>query len=262
MGPTCVVIAAYGTRICNTDVIGATESQPVRSFLVYILSTYYFVESAYDNNHLEEAMTVIAYTLARPHTGNSSVAENRARQLGEIYSRHGASVKVATIVSGQDAGCIMLLREYADFRTAAKAFKAVSEDPAHIDFWKEREANPAADIITERDILRTVYGENRWDTHPVSYLRRYDITRDKVAEALKLFPEVEKIVSEANVNVVGALPVTGENLSSLTISYQFSSVNHWGEALDTGGMSDAFQALVAKAVEFGTLRSAFTMIPI
>ena len=84
----------------------------------------------------------------------------------------------------------------------------------------------------------------------------------KVAEALKLLPEAEKIMSEADVNVVGALPVTGENLSSMTLSYQFRSIDHWGEALDTVGTSDAFQALVAKAAAFGTLRSAFTMIPL
>lgn len=207
-------------------------------------------------------MAVVAYTLARPHPGKRTMAENRARQLGGIYSRHGAAVKVSSIVSGPNSGCIMLVREYADFRTAVKAFQAVNADPAHIEFWREREANPAAEIITARDILRTMYGENQWVTHPVSQLRQYEITRDKVAKALKLFPEVEKIVSKADVNVVGALPVTGENLSSMTISYQFRSIEHWGEVLDTVGVSDAFQALVAKAAEFATLRSAFTLIPV
>lgn len=207
-------------------------------------------------------MAVIAYTLARPHAGKRQMAENRARQLGEIYSRHGASVKISSVISGPNAGCIMFLRGYADFRTAVKAFQAVNDDPAHAEFWKEREANPAAEIITVRDILRTVYGENQWATHPVSHLRRYEITRDKVAEALKLIPQVEKIVSGADVNMVAALPVTGEDLSSMTLSYQFRSVDHWGEVLDTVGMSDAFQALVAKAAAFATLRSAFTMIPV
>ena len=207
-------------------------------------------------------MAVIAYTLARPHPGKREMAENRARQLGEIYSRHGASVKVGSIVSGANAGCLMLLRAYADFRTAVKALQAVNNDPAHVEFWKEREANPAAEIITARDIFRTIYGETQWTSHPVSHLRRYEITQDKVAEALKLFPELEKLMSGADVNVLGALPVTGENLSSMTVSYQFRSIEHWGEALDTVGTSDAFQALVAKAAKLGTLRSAFTMIPV
>lgn len=79
---------------------------------------------------------------------------------------------------------------------------------------------------------------------------------------LKLFPEIAKLVSKEDVNVAGLVPVTGENLSSLTVSYQFRSIDHWADALDSVGASDAFQALVAKANKFGTLRSAFTMIPL
>lgn len=207
-------------------------------------------------------MTVIAYTVARPHHGKRSMAENRARQLGEIYSNHGAQLKIANVVSGPNTGCIALLRGYADFRTAAKAFQAINNDPAHAEFWREREANPAADIVTGRDIIRTVYGEGQWDTHPMSHIRQYEMTRDKLAEALKLLPEVANLLSKAGVNVVGLLPITGENLSSMTISYQFQSIDHWAETLDTVGTSDEFQALVAKAAGFGTLRSAFMMIPL
>ena len=93
-------------------------------------------------------MTVIGYTVARPHHGKRPMAENRARQLGEIYAKHGAQVKIANVVSGPNTGCIVLLRGYADFRTAAKAFQAINNDPAHAEFWREREANPAADIVT------------------------------------------------------------------------------------------------------------------
>ena len=121
---------------------------------------------------------------------------------------------------------------------------------------------PAAEIVTARDIFRRVYGEGQWATHPVSQLRQYDITRDKLPGMLKLFPALQKLVSKNDVNVAGLVPVTGENLSSMTVSYQFRSIDHWAEALDTVGASDAFQALVAKASEFGTLRSAFMMIPL
>ena len=207
-------------------------------------------------------MAIIAITIACPHIGKRSAAESRARQLGGIYARHGASVKIASVVSGPNTGCIAVLRGYADFRTGAKAFQAINNDPAHVEFWREREANPAADIVIARDIVRRIYGEGQWDTHPVSHIRQYEITRDKVAEVLKLLPEVTKLVSKADVNVVGLLPVTGENLSSMAVSYQFRSIDHWAEALDTVGTSDEFQALVAKASEFGTLRSSFVSIPL
>ena len=210
----------------------------------------------------EVDITVIAYTLAKPYIGKRATAENRARGLAEIYARHGASVKLASVVSGYGAGCIVVIRAYADFGSAAKAFTGISNDPAHADFWREREADPAAEIVIERDIYRTAYGDLRWDTHPMSHVRQYEMTRDKLSEALRLLPKVEKIVSQADVNVVALLPVTGENLSSMSISYQFQSIDHWGETLDTVGTSEAFQAIVAEAAAFGTLRSAFSMVPL
>jgi hypothetical protein len=207
-------------------------------------------------------MAVIGYTLARPHVGKRPAAENRARQLGGIYARHGAAVKVANVVSGPNTGCIAILRGYADFRTASKAFQAINNDPAHAEFWREREANPHADVVVARDIVRSIYGEGQWDTHPVSLIRQYDITRDKVAEALKILPKVSKLMTKEDVNVVALLPVTGENLSTMAVSYQFRSVDHFGESVDTVGTSDAFQALVAQASKLGTLRSAFMMVPL
>jgi hypothetical protein len=207
-------------------------------------------------------MAVIAVTLARPHLGKRLTTENRARQLGGIYARHGASVRIAQVVTGPNTGCIALIRRYADFRASAKAFQAINNDPAHADFWREREANPSADIVIARDVFRTVYGEGDWSTYPVSHVRHYEITRDSLAEALKLLAEAQKIVSKADVNVVGFVPVAGENLSSMSVSYQFRSIDHWGEAIDTVGTSDDFQALVAKAAKHGTLRAAFTMIPL
>jgi hypothetical protein len=143
-----------------------------------------------------------------------------------------------------------------------KAFQAVSNDPAYAEFEREREANRLADIVILRNILRGVYGESKWATHPVTQLRHYDITRGKVPEMLKLFPEVSEIASTSDVNVIGLLPVVSDDLSSMTVSYQFHSIDHWGEAVDTLSVSEAFQALVVKASEFGTLRSSSVMVPI
>ncbi|HJN93610.1 MAG TPA: hypothetical protein QGF05_12925, partial [Dehalococcoidia bacterium] len=98
-------------------------------------------------------MAVIAYTLARPQLGKRPTAENRTRQLGGIYARHGAAVKIANVASGPNTGCIAILRGYADFRTASTAFQAINNDPAHVEFWREREANPAADVVVARDIV-------------------------------------------------------------------------------------------------------------
>jgi len=207
-------------------------------------------------------MTVIAFTLVMPHTGKRQATEDRARQLGGIYAKHGASVKLANVISGLNAGCIALIRGYENFRAASKTFEAISSDPEHIEFWKRREMDPAADIVIARDIVRRIYGKGKWETHPVSLIRRYDLARNKVTDAIELLAEAEKIVSKADVNVGGLLPVTSADMSNLSVSYQFRSVEHFGEAVDAVGTSEAFQALVAKAAELGTLRSAYMMVPL
>lgn len=207
-------------------------------------------------------MSVIGITVAMPHAGKRAMTENRARHLGGIYARHGAAVRVASVVTGPNTGCIAVMRAYSDFRSAAAAFQAIQTDPAHIEFWRDREANPSADIVMARDIIRTVYGENQWDSRPVSHLRQYEITRDNLEAALKLMPGISKLMAKAEVNAVAVVPVTGENLSAMTVSYQFRSIEHWGDALDTVGTSDEFQAIVAKAGKLGTLRSAFAMAPL
>jgi hypothetical protein len=207
-------------------------------------------------------MTVIANTVARPHPGKNMMAQNRARQLAGIYARHGASVRVASVISGPNTGCVVISRAYPDFRAAAKAFNAINNDPVHVEFWREREANPGADIVIGRDIARTVHGELRWSTHAFSHIRVYEIARDKLADALKLLPDVSKLVSKADANVVALVPVTGENLSTMMVAYQFRSIDAWAEGLDTVGTSDEFQAIVNKAAKFGTLRSSFAMTPL
>lgn len=207
-------------------------------------------------------MTVIAYTVANPHVGKGTMLQNRARQLAGIYARHGAATAVRSVISGPNTGCVAVFRGYRDFRSAVKAFHTVNNDPAHVEFWREREANPSADVVIARDMARTIHGDVQWNTHPVSQIRGYEVARDKVADLMKLLPEVTKLMSKADVNVVAFLPVTGENLSTMTLSYQCRSLEHWGETLDTVGTSDAFQAIVAKAAKFGTLRQAFTMAPL
>lgn len=207
-------------------------------------------------------MTVITMTLVKPHPGKGALAENRAKQYAGIFARHGATVRVARIVAGSNDGGIAIMRAQPNFSASAKAFQSVMRDPAHADFQRERETNPAAEVIVPRQIVRLVYGDLKWDTHPVSHMRVYDISRANLPEALALLPEASSIVGKADVNVVCAIPVAGDNMSSLTVSYQFQSLDHWGEALDTIGTSEEFQALLAKAGSLGTVQSAFGMVPL
>lgn len=207
-------------------------------------------------------MSVIAYTIVRPRDGKRAVVEDRSRRAGAIYAKHGSEVKVSRIVAGPLTECITVQRKYANFSAAAKAFSAIGSDADFAQLQSERQADPAGDFLVGREIIRTVYGDTSWDTHPISHLRVYEVSRDKLAGALALFPEVEKLVSASGVNVVGLVPITGENMSTLTIAYQAKSIEHWGEVLDTIGTSEEFQALIARAADFGTIRRSGVMVPL
>ncbi len=206
-------------------------------------------------------MSVIAYSIIRPHLGKRSIVEERVRKAGGIYERLGAKARVSKIVAGPFADCIVFQRKYSSFTEAGRAFVALATDDEAKQLQELRETDPAGDFVIGRDINRTIYGDVAWETHPISHLRIYEIGRDKLADALAMFPEVEKMTAPAGVNVVGLTPVTGDNMGSLTVTYQFKSVEHWAEQLDGMGTSEEFQAVVARAGQLGTLRMSGVMMP-
>ena len=207
-------------------------------------------------------MSVIAYTIIKPRDGKRSILVDRVRRLGSIFSRLGADVRISRVIAGPFAECIAVQRRYPDFKASVRTFKELDGDSEFAQLQEERNTDPAGDFVAIREIIRTVHGDTKWETHPVSHLRMYEISRDKLADALALFPEVEELAAPADVNVVGLVPMTGENMSSLTVAYQFKSVDHWAEQLDTIGTSEAFQAILARAAQFGTVRAATAMIPL
>ena len=122
-------------------------------------------------------MSIVAHTIIKPLSGKRQAAESRVRQISGIYARHGAAVKATKFVAGPHAGCLAVLRGYPDFKTAVKTLQAVNADPAYLEFEREREANPQAEIVSGRNISRRVFGEGRWGTHPVTLARGYEMTR-------------------------------------------------------------------------------------
>jgi len=207
-------------------------------------------------------MSVIAVTIVRPRDGKRAVVVDRVRRLGTIFSRLGAEVRLSSVIAGPLADCIAIQRRYPDFTTSVGTFKALGDDAEFTQWQEARDADPAGDLVVVRDIIRTVYGDTKWDTHPVSHLRIYEMSRDKLADALAMFPEVEQMTAPADVNVVGLVPIAGENMSSLTVAYQFKSVDHWAEQLDSLGTSEAFQALLARAAKLGSIRQSGVMVPV
>ena len=62
------------------------------------------------------------------------------------------------------------------------------------------------------------------------------------------------------VNVRAILPVLSENMSRLSVNYQFKSLEHLGEVMDTSASSKEMQDLIEKANQFSTLEAASVMV--
>ena len=207
-------------------------------------------------------MSVIAYTIVKPHLGRRLLVEDRVRRAGAIYAKHGAEVKLSRVIAGPYTHCLAAQREYESFSAASKALGALASDDEFAQLQSEREADPAADMLVGREIIRVVHGSSAWDTHPVSHLRVYEVNKNHLADAIALLPEVEQMVAPSGVNVIGLVPVTGDNMSTMTVAYQLRSVDHWGEVMDTVGTSTEFQSIIARAAEHGTLRMSSAMVPL
>ena len=207
-------------------------------------------------------MSVIAYTIVKPQPGRRELAEDRVRRAGAIYAKHGAEVKLSRVIACPYTNCLTAQRKYDSFSASAKALGALAGDDELSQLQNEREADPAGEILVGREILRVVYGSSAWDTHPVSHLRVYEVNKNHLADALALLPEVEQMVAPSGVNVIGLVPVTGDNMSTMTVAYQLKSVDHWGEVLDTVGTSPEFLSIIARAAEYGTIRMSSAMVPL
>ena len=84
--------------------------------------------------------------------------------------------------------------------------------------------------------------------------------RDHLPQALEMFKEIEEIKDE-NTKVAAIVPSVSADMSLLYTLYQNNSLEEAGHAMDEVGMSEAFQKLVIRASQLGTLeKSTITVI--
>ena len=207
-------------------------------------------------------MSVIAVTVFKPFLGKRVLAEERIRKVAEIYENIGATVKATRFVAGENTGCFGLVRAYPDFKTSLSMLTKLSEHPSYKGIMRQREAEPAGDILIHRRVALTVFGDRNWKSNPVSMIRRYSISRGNLSNALSVLESVQELMNPEKVNVIGLMPILSDDMSSLSVSYQFQSVDHSGEVLDGAGTSEEMRSLVTQASEFSTLEAAHLMVPL
>jgi phosphatidylethanolamine-binding protein (PEBP) family uncharacterized protein len=197
-------------------------------------------------------MAVIARRIVVPIAGKSDLALERARRGAAIFTKAGATVRVVKVIMGADTGNIETFARYSDFSAGTKSFIAASKDPDAIELAKEREVNPAGEVLGPY-VYRTVFGEIT--AQPVLVQRMYQISRQNLKDALALLPEARAAFDDT-VGMAAVVPVFDPQMDRLVISYYANSIEHLGSVLDTQAMTDAFQAVALKASKFGTLIGA------
>ena len=205
-------------------------------------------------------MSVVAANILRPFNGKRSVAEERLKKLGSVFERYGANVKTTNFVAGQYTECIGLLRSYPDFKTATAALVKVANDPEGQEIRNLRETDPSGEMVVSREVRRTIFGETKWANNPVSFVRKYAISRADVSKAMPILEGIQKIMDKEEVNMRATIPIFSSEMSGITVAYQLKSLEHLGEVLDTTSANSEMQSLIEEANKFASLESASVMV--
>ena len=164
--------------------------------------------------------------------------------MGSAFERYGAKVKTTNFVAGQYTECIGFLRSYPDFKTATAALVKVANDPKGQEIRNLRETDPAGEMIVSREVRRTIFGEPKWANNPVSFLRKYAISRADVSKAMPILEIIQKIMDKEEVNMRAAIPIFNSEISGITVAYQLKSLDHLGEFLDTTSSDSDMKSLI------------------
>ena len=205
-------------------------------------------------------MSNLVVSILKPFNGKRSVAEERLKKMGSVLERHGANVKTTNFVAGQYTGCIGFIRSYPDFKTGMAIMQASAKDPDGQEVRNQREADPAGEMIVMREVGRSIFGEAKWASNPVSMIREYAISRADVSKAMPILEGAQKIMDKVEVNVRVTMPILSPVMGRIRVAYQFKSLDHLGEVLDTTSADSEMQSLIEKANTFSSLEAASVMV--
>lgn len=199
-------------------------------------------------------MSIIYHIVGKPLPGKQKSMLSQFRTGAGIMSRLGSlETRVHTIVMGNAAGNIGLACKFNNFSNAMKALADRESDP----HWQELMETMGSNISMElqsRGLLRLASGELDLSAK-VHHIRTYSMKRDHLPQALDMFKELEEI-KDANTKVAAIVPSVSADMSLLHALYQNNSLEEAGNAMDEVGMSEAFQNLVIRASQLGTLEKS------
>lgn len=194
-------------------------------------------------------MTVISKRVFRPIPGKAALAEERIRRLSEIITRAGGRMRLANVAWGDGARDIHLYGVFENIEAGGKTATAMKADPAFAALRAESEKEPAS-VWEGPEVWRCMFGEPQ-PSFPILLQREYEIDRRNLKSALALLPEVQALQGDRP--VLAVVPVISGDMGRLMVVYYATSLIDLGARMDRIGPSDAFQAILVRAAEYGKL---------
>jgi len=205
-------------------------------------------------------MSLVSIRRLTPTLGKTAVMTQRVRAVAEVYARHGARGRVASVVAGDGAGQIYLTLHFESGKRMTEIWEKTQADPAFTKVMAERERDPAGSVVGP-DVYRVAFGQLDAG-YPVVLMREYAIARDKLEGALGLMPDLAALMKAHDVGLVAATPVFSGDMSQLIAAYYCRSPAHLGSAIDGVGASAEFRSIVTRAAAFGTLARSRVLVNI
>jgi len=194
-------------------------------------------------------MTVISKRVFRPLPGKATLLIERVRRLSEIMTRAGGRMRLTSVAWGDGARDIHLYGVFENIEAGGKTATAVNADPAFVALRTESEKEPASNWEGP-EVWRCVYGEPQ-PSFPILLQREYEVDRRNLKSALALLPEVQALQGDRP--VLGVVPAISGDMGRLMVVYYATSLIDLGARMDRIGPSEAFQAILVRAAEFGKL---------
>jgi hypothetical protein len=194
-------------------------------------------------------MAVISRRIIVPAQGKSDAALAQAKSLAEQTTQAGTQTRLLKVIMGADAGNIEMFVRFENFQQGISGFQSLAAS-AGVNSARAQLEGANVQSISGPYVYRSVFSEPT--AQPVLVQRQYQISRANLQAAIALLPEVKAVFSERT-GMTAVVPVFSPERDRLIITYYMDSMAELGKELDESAMSPAFQNVVAKAAQLGTL---------
>jgi hypothetical protein len=198
---------------------------------------------------LEILMTIISRRIIVPQPGKTNAATAQAKVLCDQMNQSGTKTRLLKVIMGADVGNLEIYARYDNFTDGVHSFKSLAATPG-VQAARNELDNGSMATMNGPSVYRIVFGEPT--AQPILVQRQYQVSRTNLKAALALLPEAKSAFGEST-GMAAAVPVFASEMDRLVINYYLNSLEDLGKALDEHAMSEAFQNVVAKAAQYGTL---------